>query len=474
LLKARVRGIYSTALTKLLIDNGFEIVQPSIRIKERFNLEDNQKTPNLTITDRRNRQGIYLQGKAEPVNTFCSILRSHLDDVIIRRWPFSIGGIYKGLVEKTDHTSRTVLVNIGPTTGSLKMDEMTNTQSKQIVVQVKKSLKDRNLLLTTNLTLPGKYVVLTSKPVVKVSKRLLDFEERSRLLQLGEKLTSPNWGILWRRTAANQPAEVLEKEVSTLLKEGDALLENARRVEAPALLRDGFHLANIEFPALSKAKLDQIREEVIPTINGHHFYKACGGKLSASVDMAERLLEKGSAQADVEELFKQVTEREYPTIGSLIQIEHVKLDGRVFHLGKALVRSLENDDSGIRLRFHRAFKVRGTYDGLRAPKEPGDYAITEVKIGEWHFETKYFSEDGNLKGIYVNLNTPVELYPYGIRYVDLEVDVCKWPDGRVEIIDEGKLEKALNEGYIGEKLVKIVRLKLAEAVNKLKNESNQK
>jgi hypothetical protein len=468
LFRARVRGIYSTALTKLLIDNGFEIVQPSVRIKERFKLRDNQKPPDLTITDRRNRQGIYLRGKAEPANVFCSILHAHLDDVIIRRWPFSMGGIYKGLVEKANSASNTVLVNIGPATGSLKMDEMTDTESKQIVVQVKKLLKGRKLLLTTNLTLPGEHAVLTSKPVVKVSKRLLNFEKRSRLLRLGERLKSANWGILWRRTAANQPVEVLEKEGSTLLKEGEFLLENAQRVEAPTLLRDGFHLINVEFPAMSKAELDQIRGRVIPTINGHHFYKACGGNLSASVDMAERLLEKGCSRADVEELLKQATEKEYPTIGSLIQIEHVKLDGRVFHLGKALIQSLEANGSSIRLRFRRNFKIKGVYNGLKVLKEPGDYAITEVKVGEWHLETRYFSKDGNLKGIYVNLNTPVELYPYGIRYVDLEVDVCKWPNGRIETIDEGKLEKALNEGYLSEKLIKIAKIKLTEALKKLK------
>ncbi len=102
------------------------------------------------------------------------------------------------------------------------------------------------------------------------------------------------------------------------------------------------------------------------------------------------------------------------------------------------------------------------YDGLGIPKEPGDYAVTEVEIGEWHFKTEYFSRDGRLKGTYVNLNTPVELYPYGIRYVDLEVDVCMWPDGRVEKLDEEKLEKAMEEGLVSEKLVKLVRKKLVK------------
>jgi len=85
LARARVRGIYSTALTKLLLDNDFEIVQPSTKIKRRFNLEENRELPDLVIYDRRNRQGVYARGKAEAKDMFCSILRSHLDDVVIRK-----------------------------------------------------------------------------------------------------------------------------------------------------------------------------------------------------------------------------------------------------------------------------------------------------------------------------------------------------------------------------------------------------
>jgi Ribonuclease G/E len=467
LARARVRGIYSTALTKLLLDNNFEIVQPSAKIKERFSLEENRELPDLVIYDQRNRQGVYARGKAELVNIFCSVLQSRLDDVIIRKWAFTIGGIYKGLIKQVDFATNTALVDIGPAIGIINIKELADLKSKQIVVQAKTGLGRRKPLLTINITIPGKYAVLTSQHLVKVSKRLLDFEERSRLLQLGEKLVPSHWGILWRRTAANQTAEVLESEVSSLMREGESLLKKAEQAEAPAPLREGYHLANIEFPAFSKAKLDEIRREVTPTMKGHHYYKACGGRVSAALEMAEKLLKKGYAYKDVEELFKQTVEKEYPTVGSLIEIEHVKLNGKVFHLGKALIQNLDYKGSKVSVQFRRDFVKKGMYDGLEILKEPGDYAITEARVGEWHFKTQYFSKEGQLKGTYINLNTPVELYPYGIRYVDLEVDVCVWPNGRVEKLDEEKLERAVEEEFVSEKLVRIIKKKLSGIIKNL-------
>lgn len=466
--RARVRGIYSTALTQLLLDNDFEIVQPSAKIKERFRLEAKQEPPDLVVYDRRSRQGVYARGKAEPLNAFCSVLRSRLEDVVIRKWAFTIGGIYKGLMRQIDSATNTALVDIGPATGRLSTEDVADLKSKQIVVQAKTGLGSRRPLLTTNITIPGEYAVLTSQHLVKVSRRLLDFEERSRLLQLGERLAPSNWGILWRRIAANQTEETLKNEVSNLVEKGENIFKKAEQVEAPALLWEGSHLVNVEFPTLSKAELDRIRRAVTPTLEKHHFYKACGGKVSSRLEMAERLLEKGSAYEEGEELFKQTVQKEYPLIGSHMEIEHVKLDGRVFHLGKALVQNIAYNDSAVSIRFQRNFVKKGLYNGLKIPKEPDDYAITEVQIGEWHFKTQYFSKHGQLKGTYVNLNTPVELYPHGIRYVDLEIDVCMWPNGKVETLDEEKLEKAAEEGLVSEKLVAIAKKKLVEIVKNLR------
>ena len=466
LARARVRGVYSTALTKLLLDHGFDIVQPSVAIRERFGLEERDEPPDLDINDRRDRQGVHASGKAEVINAFKSILQSCLDDVITRKWAVSVDGTYKGLVKGVDSITHSVLVDMGPAIGRIAEGEVLDPNIKQVVVQVDRVRTwTREPILTTRIRIPGKYAVLIPGRQVKISRKIRDGQKRSRLHQLGEELAPQDWGILWRTASSDQSSDVLRNEIAHLVKEGEAIRERAERVEAPATLREGNYFMDVEFPASSKKKLDEVRGSVAPTMDGHHYYKACGDEVSSALDMAEKLLEKGCPREDVKDLFQETIEVHYPTEGSTIEIMHAKLDGKVFHLGTALIEAYDHVKSLI--RFRRGFRGEGLYDGLGTRKEPGDHAVTELKIGEWHFKTLYFSRDGRHKGTYINLNTPIELYPYGIRYVDLEVDVCIWPDGRVKVLDEEKLDNAVAEGLVTEKLVRIVKEKLQEIMKKI-------
>jgi Ribonuclease G/E len=461
LAKARIRGVYSTALTRLLLDHGFEIVQPSVAMKERFGIEERNEPPNLDVRDRRDRQGVRALGRAESTSAFRSMLQSSLYDVIIREWSVAANGIYKGLLETESADS--FLVDIGSATGRIAKREVPNLDKRQLLVQVeRRKVGARRPALTTEVKIPGEYAILIPERQIKVSRKIRDPRERSRLLKLGRELAPKNWGLIWRTAAKDQSSEKLKDEIAYLASEGGAVLEGAEGAVAPAELWDGGHFLDVEFPAISKEKLDDIRRSVAESLDRHHYYKACGGNFSVAVDMAERLLEKGSPIEEVDALFKQTVGAGFPTVGSIIDVQHVKLDGRVLHLGEALVEAFDEDESLI--KFSRIIRGEGAYDGLGIRKQPDDRAVTEAKIGEWHYETRYFAKDGRHKGTYINLNTPIELYPYGIRYVDLEVDVCVWPSGRVGKMDEKKLDYAAAEGIVTQKLVETVRKRVRKLI----------
>jgi Ribonuclease G/E len=455
--KVKVRGIYSTAVTKLLLDRSFEIVQSSPTIKERFRLSENQEPPDFKINDRYDRQGVRVLGTQEAVEAFQSVLQSTLEDVVTRKWKISVDGVYKGKVIEADE--QTIYIDIGVATGKLPRFEIVNSKQKQLVVQVeRKGIGAKQPVLTTKLKVIGNHAILAQSSKTGVSLKIRDLNKRAELYALAKELTPNGWGIIWRGTSANQSKETLKNEVFALLEKADLLNERALRAKASTLLLEGLGFMDVEFPSISKRKLDALRASTTHTLDGHHRYKACGDKISAALEMGESLLEKGQDRSKVENLFRQSVMYEFPETGSLVGVEHVKLSGHVFYLGQATIE--EFDDAHI--KFSRIMRSSGFYDGLGVRKEAGDKAVSEAKIGGWSITTMYFSEDGRCKGTYVNINTPVEVYPSAIRYVDLEVDVCIQPDGTVKVLDQEKLEEALENGFINKKVFEAVRVKVKE------------
>ena len=465
-MKAKVRGIYTTALTKLLLENDFQIVQPSQTIRARFGIPDNNEPPDLKIKDRHDLQGVVALGTPEAVKAFQRILHSSMEDAITRRWNVSVDGIYKGKIISESNDAFHVLIGediVGVLPKQEAPNESQNQNENTLIVQVaRKRIGRKTPLLTTQLKIVGKYAILAQKSNVGVSLKIRDINKRAELYALGKQLAPEGWGIIWREPAAQTPKTVLENEVATLRGKIKALNETASQADAPALLVEGLYFMDVEFPSLSKARLDALRASVSPTIDGHHFYKSCGGKVSAALEMAEKLLEKGQDKSEVEEIFKEEVRLAFPEEGSAVDVEHVKLSGAVFHLGHATVEAINNHE----LRYSRTIRADGFYDGLGVAKEAGDKAISETALGEWYITTNYFSKDGRWKGTYININTPVEIYPDAVRYVDLEVDVCIRPDGETKVVDMEKLEKALEKGVVSQKLFEKVKGAVAVVTSK--------
>ena len=58
--RLKIRGIYTTALTKFLLDSGYEIADPSAEIQGRFGLRQTRGLPKILIQDREDLQGIHI------------------------------------------------------------------------------------------------------------------------------------------------------------------------------------------------------------------------------------------------------------------------------------------------------------------------------------------------------------------------------------------------------------------------------
>ena len=449
----RIRGIYSTALTKLLLDRGFKISQPSQKIAERLDLEKTYSEFDVDIYDKKDNQGVVLVGTN--VEEVKKVFEQEFIDVFFRKMPYQLYGIYKGIVIKRDE--QYIYVDIGSAIGTVLIEELPDAaEGDEVLVQVKK----HNVLphLSILLTIPGDYAVLIPKPIgtqrhVKISRKIRDPEERERLRILGLSVDLGDWGILWRTAAAYKDWNTLRDELIKLSKLADKL-KGVDKYSAPTKIIEGRDIYEVEFGGGTRKKLDSIRNEVLPTIEGHHQFKAYDPEFSFAVEIAEGILAKiPSQRIKVRKGFiEALINNKGPKVGWLFTLEHIKPDGQKVKIGPGEVLEVSIDP--LKVKIKRNLKPRKVYDGLEIPIEHGDYAITEIEEGKWWYKHSYYDRDGNLKGEYYNINTPIEIYPDKARYIDLEVDIVKWPDGKKEIIDKDDLKRHYEDGIISEKLYK--------------------
>ncbi len=464
MIKARIRGIYSQSLTQIMLQSHFEIIQPTSDIAMRFGLPYRDGVPDVDIWDRSDLQGIVAIAYDSVLSELTDALRKRLGGVIVRRPRVAKSSIYRGIVmgvdEKTGHTQ----VDLGDITGLLP--EKGLDKGAPVMVQVKAHDYGRKSpLLSTTITIPGRSaVLLPDEPVVKISTKIKGTSARRRLILLGRKIReyTDNWGILWRTAAERLTDEELRNEVDDLLDIAQNVYSRFQDAEGPLLLLEGTSNADIEFPSEVKEALDRARSRIEPTIRHHHFYKSAG--YSALVDFAEMLIEERPDQRNyITSRLERVIQRDMPRENDPINIEHVKLDGRNIILVRGRVVESKPNMVVIRRQFrHTDRKLKLNHDDLgkvRVFRGEGDYAITHAIAGSPILVTDYYSRTGKMRGTYVNINTGVEIYPPNgsgpsrIRYVDLEIDVIRVPDrGDVRIIDQHLLQRAVDRGFITEKM----------------------
>jgi protein associated with RNAse G/E len=206
----------------------------------------------------------------------------------------------------------------------------------------------------------------------------------------------------------------------------------------------------VEFAYLAKSALDEERNRIVPTLFHHHRLKTIASEVVDLIERKDLNYHPEQRKAASEDLQKRLIWDRY-SVGKKIAIEHVKLDGEILYLSEGELIEADFKKRKLVLK-RRKFKGRSKYDGLNVEKREGDYAITEVKEGDWFYKHTYLRGNEELIGWYFNVNTPVEFYPDRIRYVDLDVDVVVRLGGEVEVIDEPILERKVQEGFLNERL----------------------
>jgi hypothetical protein len=446
----RIRGIYATALTELL--GG--VVQASPPIRERFDATFPTAPADAVVETTSDRQGVGVIGNPDRVATVTDRLRTVGRDTLSWAADLPRGAVYAGQVTETLGSG--AVVDVGDGEGFLPYSKTARRieEGDCLRVQVTEPVPhwgDDRPVLDTRLRVHGALVGLVRGGTPGVSG--------PELADLVPTDPPEGWAPEWGRDSDDADLESLDEALAAVSGRARALDDAFTDVPDPAeaapyCYYDGDATRWVWFGRESRFALDEHRRAVTDTMPGHHRIKATAGEASAAVDFVEAVCVDPAGAAGQDFPFEAVTRQFGPREGEEVGIAHGKPDGRCFLLGRAEVTGREPDGS---VTVRRDISAGGTYDALGVERQSGDEAVTKFEEGRWWYPTVYRGDDGTKRGTYVNVCTPVEVFPDAVRYVDLHVDVVKRPDGAVERVDDDELDAAVATGDVPEPLAQKAR-----------------
>ena len=463
--RVRIRGIYATALTERL-GEAFDVVQASPPIRRRFEAEFAREEYDAGVETTDDRQGVGVVGTPEVVESVAADLAGAGRDAF--RWADTAPreAVFDG--EVTEELGSGAVVDLGEREGYLPYGAVDRRihEGDRVRVQVHEPAPpwgDRRPELGTEVQVMGGVASLSRGIDSVVASG--DEATRTELARTTEMLpTDPpdEWGVRWEYAAADAGLDAMDDALSRALDRAetvDAGLADApdgpdsppEAVVAPSATEW------VWFGRQSRFGLDADRRAVTTTIPGHHRVKAARESAGAAVDFVEDLSTDADALGGADDEFPTgaVLRQFGPSEGDRVAIRHGKPDGRCFSLGEGEATDCDPEEGTVTVR--RELSGGGTYDALGTARESGDVAVTKFREGRWWYPTAYRSAEGASKGTYVNVCTPVELFPEAARYVDLHVDVVKYPDGTVERVDDDELDDAVAAGDVPAELAEKAR-----------------
>ncbi len=445
LVRVRVRGIYATALTKLLLDAGFQIVQASRVISERFSIPQIPAPADVTVKDANDPSEILVIGYPQHAKEVLKTLMDALPYSFYWKSKLPLHATVRAKIKGVKNG--TCIGEVGPLTVEIDgVDEC--TEGREIIASVVRPAVKPNETpkVRPGARVVGDYVILyeCSERRVTFSEHIRSSTRRAELLSIATSLSRENICVHWRSSAQYGDPTDLQRHIQELY---NLLAQVKKELDSSpsGTVKGGELVAIASLSSVDKRRLDELRSAVIPTAPLHHTLKSLEPEKQDIIDLLD-ILSKHVDQttlyrAEMEYIASSITGRRLP-------LYHVKPDGTTVKLGEAYVESAVAENGELEVRVKRIVRGQGYYDGLNVEKEPGDVIETTITTGRWYIVHHYYSKSGELKGTYININTPPEITTSKIRYLDLAVDVVKKPGSKPQVLDLDELARALSQGML--------------------------
>jgi ribonuclease G len=118
-----------------------------------------------------------------------------------------------------------------------KIDQVVEKKQPILVQILKEPISTKGPRLSCEVTIPGRYLVLTPfNEVVAVSKKINNEEERKRLQQLVESIRPRNFGVIVRTAAEGKKTADLHEELAFMMSKWEDIFQQMYKANPPAKL----------------------------------------------------------------------------------------------------------------------------------------------------------------------------------------------------------------------------------------------
>ena len=223
------------------------------------NFKDQQQGKRIIIAERDNIAAVLENGK--------------VTDFFIHRGEVLLGDVYLATVDNILPSIDAAFVNVGTdrmgflhaqdVMGKGTLKEKLTPKQKLIVQVVKEPTGHKGPRVTTEISLPGRFLVLMPyEPGVSVSKKIENSKERARLKAIMNLIKPVGVGVIIRTEAEGQSEADIQEDLEILLEKWNNIITSAETLNPPNLV---YRDQDLLYRVIREACTEDVKEIIVDT-----------------------------------------------------------------------------------------------------------------------------------------------------------------------------------------------------------------
>ena len=210
---------------------------------------------------------------AERDNIAAVLENKKVTDFFIHRGEVLLGDVYLATVDNILPSIDAAFVNVGTdkmgflhaqdVMGKGTLKEKLSPKQKLIVQVVKEPTGHKGPRVTTEISLPGRFLVLMPyEPGVSVSKKIENSRERARLKAIMNLIKPVGVGVIIRTEAEGQSEADIQEDLEILLEKWNNIITSAETLTPPNLI---YRDQDLLYRVIREACTEDVKEIVVDT-----------------------------------------------------------------------------------------------------------------------------------------------------------------------------------------------------------------